>query len=368
MRAIVPISILHANGRRRRGHRSRRIQGAGRCTRRGARYRACGGGRGRHRTACGGAVPVTEPVPSLVWAVQDPARHWLADLAFWWGRCAQPAVFFMLAGLFAAHSRATRSAREYAQRRIERLGVALVGGTLLVLPIVAAVWAWGWISTRRTSLAEIAAWRFTDAALQANRFGPAHLWFIQDLLILSAMFALVPLRWLNRVARITATRSALAILTAASLAILIADVGAVLDLRNTFVPNGSRLLYGATFFAGGVLLAGHSTRARALMASRAASLLPAAAFLAGAAVAGAGVAALVSSEVDGQQRLASGRGWSRLRVVQHSRSHARCRLPSCFDRSAAARHLAAVSLPVYLVHLPIVGFCKSCCSRRLCPR
>jgi hypothetical protein len=289
---------------------------------------------------------MTEPAPGLAWAVQDPARHWAADVVFWWGRCAQPAAFFVLAGVLAVHSRAARSPSEYARRRIERLGSALVAGMLLVLPVVAVVWAWGWNTSGRASWDEIARWRFGDTALQENRLGPAHLWFLVDLLMISAAFALVPARWIDRAQQLTAARTALAAFAGAATVILLADAGALVDLRNSMTPSLSRLLYGATYFAGGVWLAHHRQRA--------AALLPAPASFAAAAIGAAILAQLAASGGDGGRHVALAIAaaccaWLTILGLVRAADRPMPPLP------CAGQHLAAVSLQVYLVHLPIVG-------------
>ena len=111
------------------------------------------------------AVPyVTQPIPELLWAVRDPATHPVADVVFWWGRFAQVQLFFFVAGVLTIRVYAARGDSAFMMARARRVGVPLLAGVAFVLPIVAMVWAWGWMLTERATWAEVWTWRFQDAA------------------------------------------------------------------------------------------------------------------------------------------------------------------------------------------------------------
>jgi surface polysaccharide O-acyltransferase-like enzyme len=293
------------------------------------------------------AVPyMTAPVPGLLWVVHDGSRQPFADLVFWWGRTAQPALFFVVAGMMAMRMRGTLPPAAYAAARVRRLGTALVVGTVFVLPVVGAVWAAGWLDAGRVTAGEVRSWQFADPIVQRNRLGPVHLWFLEDLLLISLAFAAVPRRWLDRAtSRVPAV---FALLGAAALgaAILALDPGAVVDLRNSFVPAATRVLFGATFFAGGLWLAHRRAASSPLLA-----IPPLAAAVLGAAY-------LPSLASEGLTRDAGrlafaaaviAATWGSLLGLLHLASHPRLRL------SPAVAGIAASSLAIYVLHLPVLG-------------
>ena len=131
-------------------------------------------------------IPYTSrEIGDLAWAVRDTTRSVAADFLFWWGRAAQAQTFFFIAGVLSVRMMSVTGARGYARARLQRLGVPFAAAVAFVLPIVAAVWAWGWVASGRATWAEVWAWRFSDPVVQRNALGPAHLWFLQDLLIIS---------------------------------------------------------------------------------------------------------------------------------------------------------------------------------------
>src|SRR5262249_61443532 len=106
-------------------------------------------------------------------------------------RCAQAQSFFLIAVFAAARLRETQSARDFLAGRWRRLGVPLVAGIVFVLPVVAAIWAAGWIASGRATWSEVWSWNFADLEIQRNWLGPAHLWFLQDLIVVTLAFAAV---------------------------------------------------------------------------------------------------------------------------------------------------------------------------------
>jgi glucan biosynthesis protein C len=84
--------------------------------------------------------------------------------------------FFLIAGFFAAMLLERRSRREWLKGRVERLGVPLLTGMAIILPLQAAML---WYAPRE----------MVDPAAAAHPL--AHLWFLPTLLVLCVLLAAV---------------------------------------------------------------------------------------------------------------------------------------------------------------------------------
>ena len=292
------------------------------------------------------AVPyVTQPIPELLWAVRDPATHPVADVVFWWGRVAQVQLLFFVAGVLTIRVYGARGDSAFMMARARRVGVPLLAGVAFVLPIVAMVWAWGWMLTERATWAEVWTWRFQDPAIQRHSVGPAHLWFLVDLLLMTVgAAALWRAGLLVAIKRWAGSSVGLAVPIGAAVLILWWRPETVLAVPNTFVPDPARLVYGATFFAAGAWFAATLRIIR----------LPLGVAL--TAIGGAAAVFLVTSGIANHQDSAfvtaiavAAAGWCTVFGCVGLVSARGLRLPAWGVR------LARVAYPVYIVHLPVVG-------------
>jgi peptidoglycan/LPS O-acetylase OafA/YrhL len=284
------------------------------------------------------------PAPELIWPIRDPAQTSVADFIFWWGRCAQSQLLFMVAGIVSAQALARRGPRGFVTARLLRLGGPLVAGVVFILPLVAAVAAWGWMESGRVSWDEVRAWRFVDPELQQNVLGPGHLWFLEDLLILSLLYGLWAAcgpdtrRWQTRPWLIASS------CVLGGLGILLVRPEVVFAVSNSFAPNLPRILYNATFFAAGTF-----ANRNALPFGRATGWL----FLAaagGAATITMSLAPHPTANVDRVTLAFAGvmTGWlSVLGCVGITGTSRR-------GLSAPAAPLTQYAYPIYVIHLPIV--------------
>jgi glucan biosynthesis protein C len=127
------------------------------------------------------------PVPHLLWPVREPQPLGAGvDIAYWWIHGFRVQMFFIIAGIFAATTLRSRGVREFLLRRIQRLGVPLVLGTALVLPVMYLVWAWGWVRMGLATPSNVLHVRFRHG-MQQDLYGFAHLWFLYYLLIFSVL-------------------------------------------------------------------------------------------------------------------------------------------------------------------------------------
>jgi glucan biosynthesis protein C len=200
-------------------------------------------------------------MPGLIWVVHDRACHPGFDVFFWWLHSFRLPLFFFLAGFFTALVEATRGWGELLAHRFRRLVVPFLVACLVILPISFYIWAAGWLVSGRCTVKEILAIKF-GPAIQSELCGPLHLWFLEDLFLLTLVFCVY--RWLfRRPAKELATTlppnasrgwrkmSLLLWLSAPTTLVLAVNLQPVVAHHNSFVPDIWRLLYYGLFFTAG---------------------------------------------------------------------------------------------------------------------
>lgn len=204
------------------------------------------------------AIPhAVAELPNLKWHVREPGGR-AFDVIFWaCYACATP-LFSALAGFLAAGSVDRHGAAPWARQRAVRLGLPLVAGTILVLPLMYLVWLQGWTARGLAQPDHLLMGNFAPG-LERALWGLGHLWYLQYVLLLSLGYGL--LRRAGGSAGAAEARpppgvalAAGALLTAM---ILILAPGVMLDFRNAFVPDISKLAYHGVFFGVGAALWAH---------------------------------------------------------------------------------------------------------------
>jgi surface polysaccharide O-acyltransferase-like enzyme len=212
---------------------------------------------------------IAGPRPALLWVVHDASTSYLCTTLAGWIHAVQLPLFFLIAGYLACRSGDARGPGGLLGRRLARMLIPFIVGCLILLPIGFVVWASGWLVTDRCTLHEIRRMKF-DPSIQRDLYGPAHLWFLEDLLMLTVLYATA--RWTftllcSRAAQGTCRPSivdrplstwvslTLPIWLACPTALLLAaHPGLIVAHANSFVPNAWRQIYYAIFFAAGVVL------------------------------------------------------------------------------------------------------------------
>lgn len=204
---------------------------------------------------------MTVRVPDLLWAVQDRSRSPFFDWLFWWIHGFRMPVFFFLGGFFAAKLYTARGPRGFLLNRTQRILGPFVVGSVILLPVIFYVWAYGWLISGRCTVREILRVQFS-ADIQRNLYGPAHLWFLEYLFLFCvALWGVQCLRGVYRPAaarrpsrfdRLMLSAWRPLYFAVPSALILWVDVGVVINFHNSFVPGPSQLLYYGLFFAAGV--------------------------------------------------------------------------------------------------------------------
>ena len=144
-----------------------------------------------------------QPVPGLVWLVNDPSPSWAFDLLFWYLHGFRIPLFFLVAGFFAALLCDLRGPRAYLEHRLKRIGAPLLGAALVILPPTYLLWGLGLVGQDIVSWREVLRGSYSDQVLKHDLMGLGHLWFLQYLLIYSVVYFALR-RWLPGVLSIPA--------------------------------------------------------------------------------------------------------------------------------------------------------------------
>ena len=136
-----------------------------------------------------------QPVPGLVWLVNDPSPGWGFDLLFWYLHGFRIPLFFMVAGFFAALLCDLRGPRAYLKHRLTRIGGPLLGAILLILPPTYFLWGLGLVDQNIASWREVLRGSFSDTVLKHDLMGLGHLWFLEYLLVYSLLYFVLRTRF-----------------------------------------------------------------------------------------------------------------------------------------------------------------------------
>jgi glucans biosynthesis protein C len=197
----------------------------------------------------------------LIWGIQEETTSPVLGVLFWWVHTFRLPLFFVIAGFFTLLVYDTKGPRAFVIHRARRLLVPLALGVALLLPMsYLFFWSCGVINGR---VSDVDLWSFEyEPHVLANLFGPMHLWFLQDLLLLT-LIALALWQVQDRLggrqrsmAPWPAWASALAPFALSLPAVLVLWISSapVISHRNTFVPDLPRLVYYGLFFAAGTAL------------------------------------------------------------------------------------------------------------------
>ena len=115
------------------------------------------------------------------WPVRDVARHWSFDVLVGAIHGFRMQLFFFLAGFFARLLHERLGAWGFVKHRLLRIGVPLIAGIVVILPMVGLLWFWG-MSLRENPLVLPFEQRPRLAALPLG-----HLWFLLYLLVFYAL-------------------------------------------------------------------------------------------------------------------------------------------------------------------------------------
>ncbi len=203
------------------------------------------------------------------WPYKDPATTLFADLAVGIIHLFRMPVFFALAGFFAVLLYMRRGAPGLLRNRLERIGIPLVAGIILLYPLVVS----GFVFSNAAKGAPISeALESVGAIAQTHYlYVPAstmHLWFLYDLLYFYALALLIawackgfPASWRSRGLRLFAGLVRRPVLRVLILGLITAatllPIQGVLATLARFQPDFSELIAYGIFFGFGWLLYFH---------------------------------------------------------------------------------------------------------------
>jgi glucan biosynthesis protein C len=309
---------------------------------------------------------IQHDIKGVLWCVRDsptlPAFDWFC----WWSMGVSNPLYFTIAGFFAVMLYDSRGPRVFLANRGRRVAGPFLVGSVTILPACMAAWAFGWMVSGRCTWRELRLIRFHDPAIQAERYGSGHLWFLEYLMVMLLAYAatrhllgrrgetLAALRRL--VARVVGSPWGpflLAVPTTALLWISRDKVGvdAILDRHNSFLIDPVKFLHHASFFVAGLVLYG--LRDELARIARPASwflALSIPAFIARAWFLGLDQAETLHGPAE-LALVASGALFSWLMVFGAiGAAHRLFREPS-----PTLSYLADSSYWIYLIHMPILG-------------
>ena len=124
-------------------------------------------------------------IPNIeqLWPVEDRGAHWFWGLTVLGVHGFRLQLFFVMAGFFAAMTWERRGPRAFCRHRLRRIGVPLVLGCVVLLPLMAGVTLWG------LHLRGLDWGTFSQQAPEFTEPNLGHLWFLWYLLWLLAGFA-----------------------------------------------------------------------------------------------------------------------------------------------------------------------------------
>ena len=138
---------------------------------------------------------MVRPMGGLLWPLEHQQKSYGLDLLFWWIHGWRIPLFFVMAGFFAAMLARRRGARGFLKHRVRRILLPVTAATILILPAMYYLWGWGWQIEGRATWEEVSRVSFDDPAIDDAYLGPAHLWFLNYLVVYAfAYWALLKAR------------------------------------------------------------------------------------------------------------------------------------------------------------------------------
>lgn len=129
------------------------------------------------------------PLDGLIWPIPLDAPNRLADLIFWAAEgCVMP-IFFLMSGFFLAQSLLRHPPFGVLGGRTRRLLIPMATIGFPILAADLAIWGLGLVATGRLALRDYLEVDY-PAAISDDLFGPAHLWYIEYLLLMIAIVCL----------------------------------------------------------------------------------------------------------------------------------------------------------------------------------
>lgn len=198
----------------------------------------------------------------LFWAVREPGPDLTWDLVVWWTISTALPLFFVLGGYAVEALRQRRGTPGMLRDRFRRIGLPFLVAIPAILGPTRVIWCYGWYAMGKSEPDQFLGLVAPPEWLARLNFsGPAHLWFLEYLACwivaiailgpaLDRLVARFPARWLVSPWAPFALAVPTTLLLWANRWSVPLD--AVMDMRNSFVPNPTRWLHHGVFFLVGI--------------------------------------------------------------------------------------------------------------------
>ena len=134
------------------------------------------------------AIPfAVHPLPGLTWPTRHAVPSFQLDVLMWAALLLVMPLFFWLSGYGAAQALARDGTLAFLQsrwRRIARPGLVFAA---LLLPIELHVWVGGWVMDGLVPLRKLQSFKL--GVYDTGLWGPSNLWYLQNLVLYSGLFA-----------------------------------------------------------------------------------------------------------------------------------------------------------------------------------
>lgn len=131
---------------------------------------------------------MVSPMDGLLWPLNQQSTHVSFDLLFWWIHGWRIPLFFVMAGFFAAMLARRRGSAGFIKHRVDRILKPVIVASLVLLPMMYVLWSWGWLSEGRVQWEEVRQVDFDTPEFEDSFMGPAHLWFLNYLMVFSLVY------------------------------------------------------------------------------------------------------------------------------------------------------------------------------------
>lgn len=299
---------------------------------------------------------------NVLWPVREPNTSRLCDWVFWGTHTFRLPTFFFLSGFFAEQLYSTRGEAHFIEHKRQRLLIPYLACIVSIMPLTLIVWTWGWLISGRCEWEAMSPLTLSfPSELWTNLINPGHLWFLLDLMVLNAGFALLRNEWRSTDESHSGWKiwqlhpAALTVVLAFVPAMLLwADASPFTDFHNSFLPDARRILYFSSFFT----LGAAAYRRRRLFAT--VVRRPVFHVVAAGLFTGGAVWLITASGFDRQNFwFRALLGWSvALSAWSFILGTMGVAIHHCHRERPLVRYLADSSYWIYLIHLPIVGLAQ----------
>lgn len=134
---------------------------------------------------------MVEPMDGLLWPQREQPTQIGFDMLFWWIHGWRIPLFFVMAGFFAAMLARRRGPGGFIKHRVDRILKPVVVASVTLLPLMYYLWCWGWLVEGRVRWEEVWQFDFDTPQIEEHFMGPAHLWFLNYLMLFSVAYWLI---------------------------------------------------------------------------------------------------------------------------------------------------------------------------------